>query len=55
MDNKYVYEVETFYKSGKKRTDIISANSEEEMWKYYDKHHNSEKIKSSVIVDVWIQ
>ena len=55
MDKKFVFEVETCYKSGVTRTDIISADSEEEMWQIYDKHHNSEKIEFSAVVDSWIQ
>lgn len=49
------YEVETTYKSGRKRTDVISAENEKTMWAYYDKHHNKKLIESSVIVDSWIQ
>ena len=55
MDKKFVFEVETYYKSGVTRTDIISADSEEEMWLIYDKHHSKDKIEFSVIVDSWIQ
>ena len=55
MDKKYVFEVETTYKSGYRRTDFISADSEEEMWEIYDKHHNSEKIKETILFDAWLQ
>lgn len=47
------YEVETIYKSGVKRTEIISDINEDEMWKFYDKHHDAKKIESSAIVDAW--
>lgn len=52
---KFIFEVETTYCSGAKRTDCIAANSESEMWSIYDKHHNKNKVQSSVIVDSWIQ
>ena len=55
MEETYLFEVETTYKSGRKRTDIISAKTEEDMWLHYDRHHDSNKVKSSVIVDCWIQ
>jgi hypothetical protein len=45
------YEVETEYKSGVKRTEVIAAENETEMWKFYDAHHNKDKIESSAIVD----
>ena len=54
-DGAYVYEVETTYKSMRVRTDLISADSEKEMWEIYDKHHDANKVKSSVIVDTWLQ
>lgn len=53
--SKYCYEVETTYKSGRKRTDFIGAENEITMWAYYDKHHNKKLIESSVIVDSWIE
>lgn len=49
----YCFEVNTTYKSGRKRTDFITAANEESMWKWYDKHHNKKLIKSSAIVDSW--
>jgi len=49
------FEVETTYKSGKRRNEVICSESEEKMWKYYDKHHTSGLIESSVIVDAWPQ
>lgn len=54
-DGAYVFEVETEYKSGRKRTDFISANSEEEMWKIYDKSHNANLIEWSGIIDCSLQ
>ena len=38
-----IFEVDTTYKSGRKRTDTICAKTEEEMWVIYDKHHNKDK------------
>jgi len=52
---KYIYEVETTYKSGVVRTECIPADSEEEMWEYYDKHHNNDKIKRTILFDAWLQ
>lgn len=52
---EFLFEVLTYYKSGKTRTDIIASDTEEEMWEYYDKHHNAEKIDWCGIVDCWIQ
>jgi hypothetical protein len=49
------YEVETYYKSGRRRSDIIAASSEEKMWEIYDKHHNKDLVDGSVIVDAWPQ
>ena len=49
-----LYEVETRYNSGITKTEIITAASESLMWYYYDRHHNTSKIESSAIVDVWI-
>ena len=51
----YCFEVETTYKSGRKRSEIIVSTDEENMWKWYDKHHNKKLVKDSVIVDNWIQ
>lgn len=51
----YCFEVETTYKSGRKRSEVIVSTSEKKMWKYYDKHHNKKLVKDSVIVDSWIQ
>ena len=55
MEKAYLFEVETTYKSGKRVTDIIPADNEEEMWQEYDKHHDNGKIEQSVIIDSWIQ
>lgn len=49
------YEVETYYKSGRVRTDIITAKDEMAMWDIYDKHHNEKLIEGSAIVDAWPQ
>lgn len=46
-----IYEVGTTYKSGKKRTDLITAKNESEMWKIYDKHHDKNKVDWSGILD----
>lgn len=51
----YCFEVDTTYKSGRKRNEIITAENEENMWKIYDKHHNANLIESSTIVDTWSQ
>ncbi len=51
----YCFEVETTYKSGRKRTEVILSANEESMWKYYNKHHNKKLVADSVIVDCWIQ
>ena len=50
-EKELLYEVETTYKSGRIRSEFISANNEDEMWADYDKHHNASLIESSVIVD----
>lgn len=47
----YIYEVKTWYKSGKTRTMFIEAETEEQMWKYYDSRCNAKLIESSAIVD----
>lgn len=51
----YCFEIDTIYKSGMKRNEIIVSENEESMWKYYDKHHNANLIESSAIVDAWPQ
>ena len=51
----YCFEVDTTYKSGRKRTETIVSTNEETMWKWYDKHHNKDLVESSVIVDAWLQ
>ena len=56
LDYRYLcFEVDTTYKSGRKRTETIVSENEETMWKWYDKHHNKELVESSVIVDAWLQ
>lgn len=47
------FEVETAYKSGKHKTEIVAFKDEETMWEWYDKHHNAAKIEDTYIVDVW--
>ena len=51
----YCFEIDTTYKSGRTRNEIITAENEESMWKIYDKHHNAKLIKDSAIVDAWPQ
>jgi hypothetical protein len=50
----WCFEVNTIYKSGRIKNDIIVAKDEESMWKYYDKHHSLYKIDSSTLYDVWL-
>ena len=47
------FEVETTYKSGRKRSEVIIYKDEDSLWKYYDKHHNKDLIEDSVIADAW--
>ena len=47
------FEIDTIYKSGRKRNETILAADEESMWKEYDKHHNKNLVASSSIVDAW--
>ena len=49
------FEVETYYKSGRIRSQVIISKDEESMWKFYNKHHDASKIESSAIVDSWPQ
>ena len=49
-----VYMVYTEYKSGRTRTENIAAHDENELWAIYDKHHNKELVKSSVVIDSWL-
>ena len=49
------FEVETYYKSGRIRSQIIVSKDEESMWKLYNRHHDASKIESSTIVDSWPQ
>lgn len=49
------FEIDTLYKSGRKRNERILAENEESMWKEYDKHHNNDLIASSVIADAWAE
>ena len=55
MEELTCFELETTYKSGRKRSEVIVSTDEEKMWRYYDKHHNKELVESSVIVDTWLQ
>ena len=48
------FEVNTIYKSGRKKNEIIVSKDEESMWKYYDKHHNLSKIDSTTLYDAWV-
>ncbi len=47
------FEVETCYKSGRTRSQVVVAKDEESLWKWYDKHHTSSKVEGSSIVDSW--
>lgn len=49
------FEVETCYKSGRKKSEVIVSKDEKSMWKWYDKHHNASLVEDSVIVDAWSQ
>ena len=44
MEQLMCFEVNTIYKSGKKKNEIIVSKDEGSMWEYYDKHHNLSKI-----------
>ena len=52
-ENQICFEVETTYKSGYTRSEVIAAKDEENLWKYYDKHHNAKMVENSVIIDAW--
>ena len=54
MQSYYFYKVQTTYKSGRRRTDVIKSDSKQNMWEEYDKHHNKQLIKDSVIADYWL-
>ena len=54
-EKSLLFEVETTYKSGRVRSEIIAADSEEEMWDDYDKHHNAKLIESTMIINCDIQ
>lgn len=47
------FEVETTYKSGYLKNKVLTFENEEQMWQYYDKHHNKNIIVSCAIVDAW--
>lgn len=47
------FEVETFYKSGRHRSDVITAESEEKMWEIYNKHFNASLIENTILNDAW--
>lgn len=49
------FEIETTYKSGRKRSEIIVAADTEKMWRYYDKHHNLSLVSECMLVDAWVQ
>lgn len=52
-----IYEVLTWYKSGRTRSECITAKNERSMWKIYDKRHKRRNnlIKDSAIIDAWMQ
>ena len=52
-ENLFCFEVETTYKSGRTRSEVIVTKDEESLWKYYDKHHNAKMVENSVITDAW--
>lgn len=52
-NNLTCFEVETIYKSGRKRIETIISKDEDHLWRYYDKHHNKELVQSSTITDAW--
>lgn len=54
MEQLMCFEVNTIYKSGRKKNEIIVSKDEESMWKYYDKHHNLSKIDSTTLYDAWV-
>ena len=54
MEELYCFEVDTTYKSGRKKNEIIVSSSEDKMWEHYDKHHNNALIESCAVVDSWI-
>ena len=47
------FDVNTHYKSGRTKSEVIVSTSEENMWKYYNKHHNKKLIEWSAITDSW--
>lgn len=53
MEQLMCFEVNTIYKSGRKKNEIIVSKNEETMWEYYDKHHNLSKIDSTTLYDAW--
>ena len=55
MEELTLFEVETTYKSGRFKNEVIASADEESMWRYYDKHHDKNRVESSVIVDSWQQ
>ena len=52
-----IYEVLTWYKSGRQRTETIAANNEKSMWNLYDERHKRRKqlIEDTAIIDLWIE
>ena len=49
----FCFEIDSLYKSGRKRTDTIVSTNELSMWKTFEKHHDMNKIVFSAIVDCW--
>ena len=53
MEQLMCFEVNTIYKSGRKKNEIIVSKDEESMWECYKKHHNLSKIDSTTLYDEW--
>lgn len=53
MENLNCFEVETQYKSGRKRVEVVVSRDFESFWQYYYKHHNINLIETSTLLDTW--
>ena len=53
MTDMTFFEVETTYKSGKRRVEVVTSANEETFWKWYNVHHNMTLVVDSVIIDAW--
>ena len=54
MGDKVTYfEIETTYKSGRKRNEVVVTENEESMWKWYRKHHDTSKVAKCMLIDGW--